>query len=310
MGMGLKVGTTMSDDINERLRDKTMQIVSLNQQLEALQAQLGGSQKRAHQLGDQVKQLQALVEQKDSEIQMLTSELTKTKSILDAVGKEMQNMRADQSQQLLKKNPSQNGNLMREELSLAAQRIARLENDLKIFSQVATSVLRNEEQSLEKLHDVLSEVGDPKYRVLNMVLHRKSIRIDEIASTLIVDVSKATEIVDELQVAGEIEIKDGTTAIPTKKYRELRVPRDDWLSMSPDAIFGGLEEFLSNTDDQGSIVSALVIAVEILEQKLTRGGALVFQMRRTADMWKKQAGNREELLYTIRDWRLRANSMT
>ena len=300
----------MSDDINERLRDKTMQIVSLNQQLEALQAQLGGSQKRAHQLGDQVKQLQALVEQKDSEIQMLTSELTKTKSILDTVGKEMQNMRADQSQQLLKKNPSQNGNLMREELSLAAQRIARLENDLKIFSQVATSVLRNEEQSLEKLHDVLSEVGDPKYRVLNMVLHRKSIRIDEIASTLIVDVSKATEIVDELQVAGEIEIKDGTTAIPAKKYRELRVPRDDWLSMSPDAIFAGLEEFLSNTDDQGSIVSVLVTAVEILEQKLTRGGALVFQMRRTADMWKKQAGNREELLYTIRDWRLRANSMT
>ncbi len=310
MGMGLKVGTTMSDDINERLRDKTMQIVSLNQQLEALQAQLGGSQKRAHQLGDQVKQLQALVEQKDSEIQMLTSELTKTKSILDAVGKEMQNMRADQSQQLLKKNPSQNGNIMREELSLAAQRIARLENDLKIFSQVATSVLRNEEQSLEKLHDVLSEVGDPKYRVLNMVLHRKSIRIDEIASTLIVDVSKATEIVDELQVAGEIEIKDGTTAIPAKKYRELGVPRDDWLSMSPDAIFAGLEEFLSNTDDQGSIVSALVTAVEILEQKLTRGGALVFQMRRTADMWKKQAGNREELLYMIRDWRLRANSMT
>ena len=64
MGMGLKVGTTMSDDINERLRDKTMQIVSLNQQLETLQAQLGGSQKRAHQLGDQVKQLQALVEQR------------------------------------------------------------------------------------------------------------------------------------------------------------------------------------------------------------------------------------------------------
>ncbi len=300
----------MSDDINERLRDKTMQIVSLNQQLETLQAQLGGSQKRAHQLGDQVKQLQALVEQKDSEIQILTSELTKTKSILDAVGKEMQNMRADQSQQLLKKNPSQDGNLMREQLSLAAQRIARLENDLKTFSQVATSVLRNEEQSLEKLHDVLSEVGDPKYRVLNMVLHRKSIRIDEIASTLIVDVSKAKEIVDELRVAGEIEIKDGTTAIPAKKYRELRVPRDDWLSMSPDAIFGGLEEFLSKTDDQGSIVSALVTAVEILEQKLTHGGALVFQMRRTADIWKKQAGNRDELLYTIRDWRLRANSMT
>jgi len=198
---------------------------------------------------------------------------------------------------------------MKEELTLAEQRVARLQEDLKLFSQVATLVLNREEGALEKLRKVLLEVGDPRYRILNMVLNRKSIRIDEIASTLIIDVSKALDIVDALQVAGEIEIREGTTVIPAKKYRELSVPRDAWMTMEPDAIFVGLEEFLGKTDDQGSIANALVTAVEILEQKLARGGALVFQMRRTADSWNKQKGNIEELQYTIKDWRVRANSM-
>ncbi len=39
---GLSLGPTMSDDVNVRLRDKTMQIVSLNQKMEALHAQLSG----------------------------------------------------------------------------------------------------------------------------------------------------------------------------------------------------------------------------------------------------------------------------
>ena len=299
----------MSEDINERLRDKTMQIVTLNQQLEAMQAQLGGAQKRANQLGDQVSQLEATIAQKDSEIQMLNSELSKTKGVLDIVGKEVQGMKAEQTQQLLKKAPGSDGYTMKEELAHAEQRVGRLQEDLKRFSQVAAMVLNEEEGALEKLREVLLEVGDPKYRILNMVLNRKSIRIDEIASTLIIDVSKAMEIVDTLQVAGEIEIRDGTTVIPAKKYRELSVPRESWLRMEPDAIFAGLQEFLGKTDDQESIANALETAVEILEQKLARGGALVFQMRRTADSWSKQRGNIEELRYTIKDWRGRANSL-
>jgi hypothetical protein len=299
----------MSDDINERLRDKTMQIVTLNQKLEALQVQLGGSQKRANQLGDHVSQLEAMIAQKDSEIQMLTSELSKTKGVLDVVGKEVQGMKAEQMQQLLKKAPGSDGYTLKEELTLAEQRVGRLQEDLKRFSQVATLVLNEEDGALEKLREVLLEVGDPKYRILNMVLNRKSIRIDEIASTLIINVSKALEIVDTLQVAGDIEIRDGTTVIPGKKYRELIVPRDVWVTMDPDAIFASLLEFLGKTDDQGSIAKALETAVEILEQKLARGGALVFQMRRTADSWSKQKGNIEELQYTIKDWRGRANSL-
>jgi len=307
--MVIKIGTNMSDDINERLRDKTIQIASLNQKLEAMQAQLGGSQRRANQLGDHVTQLETMVAQKDSEIQMLTSELSKTKGALDVVGKEVQGMKAEQTQQLLKKAPGSDGYSMKEELTLSEQRVGRLQEDLKRFSQVATLVLNQEKGALEKLRVVLLEVGDPKYRILNMVLNRKSIRIDEIASTLVIDVSTALEIVEALQVVGEIEIKEGTTVIPSKKYRELRVPRDEWMTMEPDAIFAGLEEFLGKTDDQGSIGKALETAVEILEQKLARGGALVFQMRRTADSWRKQAGNIEELQYTIKDWRARASSM-
>ncbi|MHA3964371.1 MAG: hypothetical protein AM325_012630, partial [Candidatus Thorarchaeota archaeon SMTZ1-45] len=109
--------------------------------------------------------------------------------------------------------------------------------------------------------------------------------------------------------AGEVEVKDGSIVLPAKKYREIQVPREEWFAMEPDAIFESLEEFLIKTDDQESIVNALETAVEILEQKLARGGALVFQMRRTADSWKKQIGSVEELRYMIRDWRGRANSM-
>ena len=211
-----------------------MQIVALNQKLEALQAQLGGSQRRANQLGDQVAQLETMIAQKDSEIQMLTSELSKTKGALDVVGKEVQGMRAEQTEQLLKKVPGSDEYSMKEELALSEQRVTRLREDLKRFSQIATLVLNEEEGSLEELREVLLEVGDPKYRILNMVLNRKSIRIDEIASTLVIEVSKAMEILDGLQVAGEVEIKDGSTVIPAKQYRELVVPRDAWAAMEPD----------------------------------------------------------------------------
>ncbi len=299
----------MSEDINERLRDKKMQIVSLNQKIETLQAQLSGSQKRANQLGQQVTQLETIIAQKDSEIQILTSELSRTKGALDTVGEEVQGMKTEQTQHLIKKTPSSEDYSIREKLKSYEQQVVRLQEDLKRFSNVATLVLAGEEGALEKLQETLLEIGDSKYRILNQVLNRKSIRVEEIASSLIMDISGVMEILDALQAVGEIEIKDGSTVIPAKKYREVRVPRDAWLAMEPDAIFESLEDFIRRTDDQGSIVNALETAVEILEQKIARGGALVFQMRRTADSWKKQMGNIEELHYTIRDWRGRANSM-
>jgi hypothetical protein len=308
MDMDLTVGTTMTDDINERLRDKTIMIASLNQKLEALQAQLGGSQRRANELGEQTSRLEATLVQKDSEIQMLKEELSKTRGALESVGKEVQGMKAEQTQQLMKKSPMVESSL-REEIVQSEQQIRQLKEDLKRFSQVATSVLNNDEGADEMLRQVLLEIGDPRYRILNMVLNRKSVRIDEVASSLVIDVPEALEIVDALQVEGEIEMIDSNTVIPAKKYREVRVPTDQWQQMEPDAIFRGLEEFIGNSDDQMSIVKALETAVEILEQKLARGGAMVFQMRRTADNWKKQAGDREELQYTIREWRGRAQAM-
>jgi hypothetical protein len=64
-----------------------------------------------------------------------------------------------------------------------------------------------------------------------MVLDKKSVRIEEIASSLFIDVAAALQIVDSLQVNGEIEIKDGSTVIPAKKYRELQVPKNQWNQM-------------------------------------------------------------------------------
>lgn len=299
----------MSGDVNERLRDKTMQIVSLNQKLEALQAQLSGSQRRANELGAKMIELESVLTQKDSEIQMLKTQLSTTKGALDTVGREMQGIKTEQTQLLAKKKPESVGVSLKDELTLAEMTIGRLKEDLKQFSHAATAVLNQEEGALDNLKEVLLEVGDPKYRILNMVLAKKSIRMEEIASSLVIDMNEALEHVNALQAAGEIQIRDGNTVLPAQKYLELKVPKDMWMSMNPTDIFQELEDFIGKTDDTASIVDAIETAVEIIEQKLARSGALIFQMRRTADSWKKQAGNIQDLQYTIKDWKGRAQAL-
>jgi len=299
----------MSDDVNERLREKTMLIASLNQKMEALQAQLSGSQRRANELGTKLVELEGSLTQKDSEIQMLKTQLSNTKGALDTVGKEIQGIKAEQTQLLAKKRPEAVGASVKDELTLAEMTIGRLREDLKQFSHAATAVLNQEEDALDCLKKVLLEVGDPKYRILNMVLATKSIRVEEIASSLVIDMSEALKHIDALQVAGEIQIRDGNTVLPAQKYLELKVPKDVWLSMEPDDVFQELEEFVGKTDDTASIVEAMETAVEIIEQKLARSGALIFQMRRTADAWNKKPGNVEELQYTIKDWKGRAQAL-
>ena len=303
------MGPIMSDDINERLRDKTMQIVALNQKMEALHAQLSGSQRRANQLGTKMTELETALIQKDSDIQMLQTQLSTTKGALDTVGKEMQGIKAEQTQLLSKKRPEAVGASVKDELTLAEMTIDRLREDLKQFSHAATAVLNQDEGALDQLKEVLLEVGDPKYRILNMVLNKKKIRMEEIATSLVIDMTEALKHVEALQVAGEVQVRDGNTVLPPSKYLELKVPKDQWSSMEPTDIFQELEEFVVKTDDTSSIVSAIETAVEIIEQKLARSGTLIFQMRRTADSWKKQGGNIEELQYTIKDWKSRAQAL-
>ncbi|MHA1615377.1 MAG: hypothetical protein ACTSYJ_11070 [Candidatus Thorarchaeota archaeon] len=304
------MGPKMSDDVNVRLRDKTMQIVSLNQKMEALQAQLSGSQRRANQLGTQMVDLESTLTQKDSEIEMLQTQLSRTKGALDSVGKEMQGIKAEQIQIMSKKKPEAVGTSAKDELTIAEMTIERLREDLKQFSHAATAVLNQEDGSLEGIRKVLLEVGDPKYRILNMVLNKKSVRIEEIAAFLVIDITEALKHVDSLQTAGEVQLHDGNTVLPAQKYLELKVPKDQWLSMEASDIFQELEEFVGKPDATSSVANALEIAVEIIEQKLTRGGSLIFQMRKTADVWKKDAGNIEELKYTIKDWKSRAQALS
>ena len=300
----------MSDDVNVRLRDKTVQIVSLNQKLEALQAQLSGSQRRANQLGTQMTELESTVTEKDSEIEMLQTQLSRTKGALDSVGKEMQGIKSEQIQILSKKKPETVDASVKDELTIAEMTIERLREDLKQFSHAATAVLNQEDGSHEGIRKVLLEVGDPKYRILNMVLNKKSVRIEEIAASLVIDMTEALKHVDSLQTAGEVQLRDGNTVLPAQKYLKLKVPKDQWLSMEASDIFQELEEFVGKTDATFSVANALEIAVEIIEQKLTRGGSLVFQMRKTADAWKKGSGNIEELKYTIKDWKSRAQALS
>ena len=299
----------MSDDVNARLREKTMTIASLNQKMEALQAQLSGSQRRANELGTKLVELEGSLTQKDTEIQMLKTQLSTTKGALDTVGREMQGIKAEQTQLLAKKRPEAVGASLKDELTLAEMTIGRLREDLKQFSHAATAVINQEEGALDALKEVLLEVGDPKYRILNMILAKKSMRVEEIASKLVIDMSEALKYIEALQVAGDIQIRDGNTILLAQKYLEVKVPKDEWRSMEPTDVFQELEEFVTKTDDNSSIVNAMETAVEIIEQKLARSGALIFQMRKTAEAWKKQAGDIEELQYTIKEWKARAQAL-
>lgn len=302
----LESGTSMSD---ERMREKTMQIVALNQKLEALQAQLSGSQRRCTQLGERVAELEGQLGEKSSEVQLLTSELSKTKGALDSVGREMQGIRAEQTQMIAKKQPKTDTAPLMEEMEIARRTIQRLEEELKQFSAAANSVLNDEQNAAENLRRVLLEFGDPQFRILNLVLSKKSVRVDEIASQFLMDTESVLEVIDTLEAADEVELQDGRTVIPARKYREIAIPDDEWRGLEPIDLFSSLEEFVGKTDDAGTIARAIDTSVEILEQKLARSGALMFQMRRTADTWKKQSGSTEELRYTIKEWKARAQAL-
>ncbi len=60
--------------------------------------------------------------------------------------------------------------------------------------------------------------------------------------------------------------------------------------MLPSEIFDSLESIVENAEGGETIAKALENAVDIIEQKLSRGGAMIFQMRRTAGDWKRKEG--------------------
>ncbi|NOR38058.1 MAG: hypothetical protein GQ580_00550 [Candidatus Thorarchaeota archaeon] len=297
-------------DPNERIRDQMMTIQSLNQKIDVLQAQLGGSQRRAHQLEEQLAQLEQVITQKDGEIQALGSDVQRYSGALDSMGHEVQSLRAEQTQQHTIAVPVRDDQGLGEQLVAAQQVIQKQKENLTALSQAATAVLNSDDNALEDLQRVLLEAGDQRFRVLNLVLTKRSVRTEEIASILVVDVSKAMEIADALQADGEVEIRDGNTIIPARKYREVKVPVEEWKNLDPLAIFDSLEGIIGKTEEGEGIVSAIEAAVDVLEQKMSRGGTLVFEMRRTADSWKKKEGNVQELQYKIREWKARAQSLS
>ena len=296
-------------DPNDRIRDQMMTIHSLNQKIDVLQAQLGGAQKRAHQFEEQIAQLEQMIAQKDAKIQSLNSDVQRYSGALDSMGHEIQGLRAEQTQQHAMSVPLRDDQKHGEQLAAAQQTIQKQKGDLMALSRVATAVLNSEDNALEDLQRVLLEAGDQRFRVLNLVLTKRSVRVEEIASILVVDVSNAMEIADALQAAGEVEIRDGNTIIPAKKYREVKVPVEEWKNLDPLAIFDSLEGIIGKTEEGEGIVSAIEAAVDVLEQKMSRGGTLVFEMRRTAGSWKKKEGNVQELQYKIREWKARAQSL-
>jgi chromosome segregation ATPase len=294
----------------DRLREKTVQITMLNQRLESVQAQLSGATRRNTQLTEKIKELEAQLQEKDYEIQSIRSDLERLQSALDSLGQEMQGVRTAQKETMVMKKPVQPENPLATALEKAEVKIARLQGDIKTLSEVATSVVLQKEGSVEKLSETVKMVGDIQHRIFNMVMEQRAVKADELASMMLTELSEVREAVDSLQAMGELEFKDGMTIIPAKKYREIKIPVEVWKNMSPGEIFDSLEQVVEKAEGKDSIVEALESAVDILEQKLSRGGAMIFQMRRTASDWKRQEGNVEELRYTIKDWKSRAEALS
>ncbi len=301
----------MSDDPTSRLREKTMQIAALNQRLETLQLQLSGSVKRASQLNQQVQQLEQAISQKDSEIMQLKEELRKAQGALRAMGEEVRDMRADQ--------PTAGAPVRRvdpavaeaqEQLGIARRRVRDLEDHLAKMSAAAMDVISGKEQSVEALKTVLLEHGSPRYRILGLVLQKRKIKIDDLAAMLNMGTAEIRGIIDKMQTEGELELGQNNVVMPAKKYREAQIPVEKWEQSPPDKIFDDLEQIVGRTEGHESVAKALETAVDILEQKLARGGALIFEMRRMAGSWKSSAGDVQELQYKIRQWKSRAQSMS
>ncbi|MFW9862708.1 MAG: hypothetical protein ACFFET_10520 [Candidatus Thorarchaeota archaeon] len=299
----------MSDDVHERLKEKTLQIAQLQHQLQVLQAQLEGTQRRAGETGTKIVALENLIAEKDSENHMLRTELGRTKGALDTMGKEIQGIRAEQTQQMAKARPSNDDYSLRQQLSDALRRNELLKEDIKSLSEAASAILKDEPGAREHLRDAIMLVGDPRFKILNIVLEKRSVRVEELAASLQLGITEALALVDELQAAGEIEVRDGSTVVPREKYHAVKIPVEEWKTWDPADIFDSLEDIVGRTEGHESISKAIVAAVDILEQKIARGGALVFQMRKTADLWKKGEGNIEDLQYTIREWKGRALSL-
>ena len=295
-------------DVQDRLREKTLQIAQLQQKIDVLQAQLQGTHRRSGQLNENLAELERTIATKDQEIHALRTELSRTQGALESVGKEIQGIRAEQSERLGRSRPETEEHHLREEIAESEIAIKRLREAIRTLSMASIGVLNGEPEATSILRDAVLNVGDAKYKALLLVLGRKSIKIDELASQLVIDVSRAHAIADELQSISEVEIKNDHSVVPGRKYRDVTIPVDNWKNLEPQEIFDSLEETIGRMSDKESVSKAIEAAVDILEQKLARGGALVFEMRRTADNWKKIEGNTEELRYLVREWKGRAMS--
>lgn len=296
-------------DLNERIREQLMTIQKLNHKIQALEAQLGGSHRRGHEMGEKVTELEKIIASKDLEISTLKGEIEKYRAALDTVGKEVKDYRAEQAQTMAKKQEPSESEKTTEELAIVHREVLALKEDLRLLSTAAMGILNKEPEAMKRLQEVLMESGDTQTRVLNLILTRRSIRLEEIASFLVIDVQRAFEIVDALQAAGQVEMKDEHTVIPAAHYRETKIPKEDWEQSQPAELFDKLEEIIGQIEGHEGIVKALEVAVDILEQKLSRGGSLIFEMRKTAGAWQKKPGDIEELRYQIREWKGRALSL-
>ncbi len=294
-------------DINERLREKTLQIAALNQKIETLHAQLAASRRRANELTVRVETLEQQVAEKEQETQALRAEVRRYKDALDRLGKEVQSMRAGQSAAPRVRTPGATDDL-RGQVEESQRLLGSLQGRLSRLQDASLAVVTGEEGAVDRLRQTLMEVGDLEHKVFLLLFQKRRARLEEIAAALVADVQEVASAVDGLVDAGELEFKDAQTVVLGRKYTEVEVPTAAWQTASPAEIFDSLVDIIGRTDEPAVVARALEEAADALEQQLSRGGALMFEMRRTASSWRSAGGDTESLKYKVREWKMRALS--
>lgn len=291
-------------DMDKHLKSQRMASLANDQRVDSLQAQLEGAQKRARELKERVIELEGIIKSKDDEIQIFRSEINKQRCALEQASKELKEIKGEKMPSYIIEKRNEPDIYKHEKTE---QLLHDTREKLKRLSKVVTESINSDTVSVNMIRDAVIEHGDLQYRVLNIIIEKKSVKLDEIASITTTDNREIYEIIDNLSNLGEVEIRDSNTVVIAEKYHKSVINTDNWKDMKISDIFDSLQELIRMSESNKEIANAIEKVVDIVEQTASGAGALVFEMRKTSGIWKNKFGDVEDLIYKIKEWKSRVS---
>ncbi len=305
------MGKEKLSDIEQRLREKTQTILRLNQQIEQLSGQISGLTRRIQQKDEEIEHLKSLIAERDQKISKLENDILGYEEVIRRL-----NQRVEEATSVTETSTSEPASattarplVTKEEIDELKNQIKTLSDKLTTITKIATKLVLEPDEGKNELIEYLLKEGDPKYRVLLAVTRSESEKISNLDKLTNIPPLEVQVYVKELVNENELEQIDPNTVMIGAKLREVSVPEEKWRQLSIDDLFEEFVKYAKRVKNKDLISSAIETLVAILEDHLSRPGVLIFQMRRTADTWRRSGGDLQELEYTARDWKARAKSL-